>query len=367
MTGTLIMNSGRNRSKAKIFILAAVAAFALCSNAWSGEILRVAAVGDVMMGSTHPEPFLPPDDGKGHFEGVKPFFEGAEIVFGNLEGPLVDKGASSKCRKGSTMCYAFSTPTRYGMYLKEAGFNLLNLANNHANDFGEKGQKSTIGILDSLGIRSIGGSRTAQIIIGEKKIGAVGFSFSTPVPYSVSDIASARQVVAGLKKVNDIVIVSFHGGAEGKQALHTPNSVEMFAGENRGNVIAFSRAMIDAGADLVLGHGPHVLRAMELYKDKLIVYSMGNFLTFGRFNISGENGISAVFRIDLDLENGNFSGGRIRPVKLANGGIPMPDSDKSAVRLLRELTIKDIGKSGPSIGDNGEIFRNPAEAADNGL
>ncbi|HTZ18481.1 MAG TPA: CapA family protein [Dissulfurispiraceae bacterium] len=308
------------------------------------SVISIAAVGDIMMGTTYPEPTLPPNDGAGIFDAVENYFVPGDIVFGNLEGPLIDNGKTGKCRKNSTMCFAFSTPTRYAKYLKDAGFNVLNLANNHSFDFGDGGMKSTIAELDALSIKAVSGSRIARLDIRGRKVSVVGFSFSSPSPYSITDIAAARQVVTDLKASGDIVVVSFHGGAEGKAALKTPDAVEYFAGENRGNCIGFSRAMVDAGADLVLGHGPHILRPMELYKNRLIVYSLGNFLTFGKFNIREENGISMILKVDINRDNGEFAGGKIIPLKLIERGIPVHDTDKNAINLVRELSSRDIGR-----------------------
>ena len=79
----------------------------------SDQTLTIAAVGDIMMGTTYPEPLLPPHDGQGIFDAVKGSFQGADIVFGNLEGPLLDEGESTKCKKQGKTCYAFKTPVRY--------------------------------------------------------------------------------------------------------------------------------------------------------------------------------------------------------------------------------------------------------------
>ncbi len=322
------------------------------------NIMSITAVGDIMMGSTYPEPLLPPNDGAGIFDAIREDLASGDIVFGNLEGPLIDDGSTDKCRKNSTMCFAFSTPTRYARYLKQAGFNILNLANNHSFDFGEDGIKSTIAALDALSIRSVTGSKVGRLEIKGRKVAVVGFSFSSPSPYSINDIDAAKKIVGDLKASSDIVIVSFHGGAEGKSALKTPDAVEYFAGETRGNCIGFARAVVDAGADLVLGHGPHVLRPIEIYKDKLIVYSLGNFLTYGRFNIKEENGLGIILKADISLDTGNFEGGKIIPVRLANKGIPQPDTEGSAINLIRDLISRDIGMGDLIITAKGGMGRN---------
>jgi poly-gamma-glutamate capsule biosynthesis protein CapA/YwtB (metallophosphatase superfamily) len=358
------MNTGGLLNKRILFTFLVLLMSVLLSTAVyaTESLMSITAVGDIMMGTTFPEPVLPPHDGAGIFDAVKSDFGASDIVFGNLEGPLIDNGKTSKCRKNSTMCFAFSTPTRYAKYLKEAGFTILNLANNHSLDFGDDGMTSTVVALDALSIRSVAGGKIANLDVKGKKVALVGFSFSSTPPYSINDVDAARNIVGDLKASNDIVIVSFHGGAEGKAALKMPDAVEYFAGEKRGNCIEFSRTMVDAGADLVLGHGPHVLRPMELYKNKLIVYSLGNFLTYGRFNIAEENGISMILKADISLDTGNFANGKIIPVRLANKGIPQPDIDGNAINLIRELSAKDIGGVDLIITAEGGLEKSPPPA-----
>jgi poly-gamma-glutamate capsule biosynthesis protein CapA/YwtB (metallophosphatase superfamily) len=314
----------------------------------AGESLSVVAVGDIMMGSQGERGVLPPNDGRDLFAGVYPELRGGDITFGNLEGPLVNEGGPGKCRNSqSPWCFDFKTPVRYGQYLKEAGFTVLSIANNHTLDYGPEGLRSTLDTLKTLGIQPLGGQAIVETMIKGKRIALVGFSYRlSPHSWSILDIGRAKELIHKIKESQDLVIVSFHGGAEGKTALRVVNENEIFLGEDRGNVMLFSRSVIDAGADLVLGHGPHVLRAMEIYKNKLIAYSLGNFLTYGSFNIKGANGISGILKVRLDLENGDFLGGRFIPIKLIKGGIPEPDSQREAIPLLREL-----GNS------NGELFK----------
>ena len=111
----------------------------------------------------------------------------------------------------------------------------------------------------------------------------------------------------------DVVIVSFHGGAEGADFQHVPKAMEIFHGENRGDVYNFAHTMIDNGADVVFGHGPHVTRAIEVYQDRFISYSMGNFCTYGRINLAGPNGLAPIVKINVDT-TGRFLSGRIIPV-----------------------------------------------------
>jgi hypothetical protein len=318
--------------------------------------ITITAVGDIMMGTTYPVDVLPPDDGKGIFDGVKRELQG-DLVFGNLEGPLTDEGAPIKCSgKSSGRCFEFMTPTRYTAHLKEAGFNVVSLANNHSLDCGTAGIASTLNALNGSDIAGAGGESVALFRVGGKNLAVVAFSFAAhKYSHSILDIEEARKRVSALKQQYDLVIVSFHGGAEGAAAQRVRRGKETFLGEARGDVVGFSRAVIDAGADLVLGHGPHVLRAIEIYRQKLIAYSLGNFLTYGMFNLKGPSGVSVILRVNLDATTGNFAGGDVIPLKLLNGGIPSQDPQKEAITLLQGLIKTDTGDSGIALDQNGRL------------
>jgi hypothetical protein len=347
----------------KLFFLSSILFLSpvFCHGAGAEGTLTVAAVGDVMMGTAWPEEILPSQDGEGIFDNVSESFNGADIVFGNLEGPLLDDGEGIKCvkkrRAGKSLCFEFRTPARYARHLESAGFNVMSIANNHALDFGLEGVESTVDTLGEAGIQAAGGDSVATFDICGKSVALAGFSYSLPSPYShpLQDVPAAMETVARLKQENDLVIVSFHGGAEGKDALQVVDADEIFAGENRGNVVLFARAVIDAGADMVIGHGPHVPRALEVYKGKLIAYSLGNFLTYGRFNIQGASGAGLVLKASIDLETGNFAGGTIVPVELLNRGIPFIDPERKSVRLIRQLTSEWQATSGLVIGEDGSL------------
>ncbi|MBI5582653.1 MAG: CapA family protein [Deltaproteobacteria bacterium] len=320
--------------------------------------ITIAAVGDIMMGSTTPHWWLPPDDGAALFESVNGYLKGADIVFGNLEGTLMDGGEPGKCQGSrSPWCFEFKTPTRYAQHLKNAGFNVLNIANNHAWDFGWEGVRSTLETLKGIGLQPAGGQALASFEIRGKRVALAGFSYvPTLYSYSLLEIGPAAEVVRKLKERFDLVIVSFHGGAEGKSAVQVPDRTETFLGENRGQVIRFSRAMIDAGADLVLGHGPHVLRAMELYKGKLVAYSLGNFLTYGYFNLKGPNGLSAILKIRLEASTGRFLDGDLFPVKLSRGGIPEADPEEESVRIVHRLSRNPLFSGDLMVCEGGRLF-----------
>jgi hypothetical protein len=339
--------------------------------------ITIAAVGDIMLGSPFPDATrMPPNDGADLLKDVTPLLSAADIAFGNMEGPIVDTGISEKCKPPEPspnatptptplpsatpkpiICYAFRMPTRYAKHLKAAGFDVLSIANNHASDFGEAGRASTRRTLDALVIKHAGSNRTtfstAYLEIKGKKIAVVGFAHNAFQP-NVNDLATAKQLVAAASKKADIVIVSFHGGAEGSAARHVPQETELFFGEKRGNLPLFARTVIDAGADLVIGHGPHVLRGMEIYKDRLIAYSLGNFATYGWFSLKDDTAISMILEVDLTPE-GEFAGGRINATSQEGRGIPVLDPTGSAIQKVRSLSQSDFPATSPQIADDGEI------------
>ena len=324
----------------------------------NNEPVTIAAVGDIMLGSTSiNDTFLPPNDGADILKEVTPILSAADIAFGNLEGPMLEGGKTEKCAPNATRCFAFRVPTRYGKYLKDAGFDILNLANNHAADFGDYGRESTRKTLDALGIKYAGSDKEqfAMTIIEAKgkKIAFIGFAHNNIVP-NVNDLVFARQLVEQAKKKADLVVVSFHGGAEGTDQQHVPNRTEIFGGEKRGNLPAFAHTVIDAGADLVIGHGPHVMRGMEIYKDHLICYSMGNFATYGMFTLRAETALTAIFEIKIAAD-GKFVSGKLYGGKQFGKGGPVLDKSGDSIRKVRELSIADFGANAPKIADDGSF------------
>jgi poly-gamma-glutamate capsule biosynthesis protein CapA/YwtB (metallophosphatase superfamily) len=320
--------------------------------------LRLRAVGDVMLGTSVPEGHLPPEDGATLLDAVKPLLQDADLTFANFEGPLCDTGSTTKCRKGGN-CYAFRTPTRYGAYVEAAGIDLGSTANNHSGDFGEVCRRETEATLGKHKVAWSGapGSIGTTTFKG-KKVALVAFHTSAACN-DVNDLPGAKKLVAKAKAEADLVIVSFHGGAEGTKATRVKDGMEKYLGERRGDLKAFAHGVVDAGADLVLGHGPHVLRGMELYKERLIAYSLGNFATYGRFDLSGPLGVTVVLEASL-AEDGRFVGGKLFPVKQEGRGIPKPDESGKGARMVKELTQQDFPKTGVHIDEAGGWLLTPA-------
>jgi hypothetical protein len=319
----------------------------------------ITAVGDVMLGTTFPDDKggdLPPNDGAALLDEVAPILKHGDVVFGNLEGPLVEGGDSVKCHgKRIGTCFAFRVPVRYGAHLKSAGFNVMGLANNHAMDFGTEGRESSRHVLDEQGIAHSGEvGDIARLTVKGRKIAVIAFA-TYPNAYNLLDLDDAVNVIRQARTEADLVIVSFHGGAEGATHQHVLQGDETFLGEDRGDLRRFTHAAIDAGAQMVIGSGPHVVRGMEIYQGKLIAYSLGNFATYGPFNLNAENGLSLILEAHV-LPDGSFLRGQVYPVRQEKPGGPKLDGSLSIVPILRKLSRTDFGATGIVVGPRGELW-----------
>jgi len=303
--------------------------------------LTIAAVGDLMIGT---ENLLPPDNGEEFFSEAKSYFQDRDIVFGNLEGPLTDRGAPTKdTSTGRSFC--FRTPPSYGRLFKEAGFNVMSLANNHAFDYGSLGRDQTVETLEKLGIAHAGAP--GQIAFMEIKGKSVAFIALAPNVgcQNINDIDGAVALVrkALKEKPDTLVFVSMHGGAEGSKAMALPLGPETYLGENRGDLVKLSHALIDAGAVMVIGHGPHVPRALEVYNGHLIAYSLGNFATASGINVKGPTGLAPLLLVEID-EKGNLLEYEIISFRQKMNAGPKLDQSKEAHEVMKKLSL-DLEKA----------------------
>ncbi len=320
------------------------------------DTISIIGVGDMMLGTNYPNSgYLPPKDGKEILAPVKELLADADVTFGNLEGVLLTaEGTVKKCNDPS-VCYAFKSPEHYVKYFKEAGFDVVNIANNHFSDFGEEGRVNTMKTLDEAQIHYAGLLRVPWVTFVKDSV-KYGFCGFAPTSGSVNfnDLKKAAQIVRHLDSVCDIVIVSFHGGGEGANYRHVTRQNESFIGENRGNPYAFARAVIDAGADVVFGHGPHVPRAIDLYKDRFIAYSLGNFATYARFNLRGSSGLAPIVKVKVN-KKGVFQEARIISTKQLGEGGPQLDSENKVLKEIMELTQTDIPEAPLTISEEGIV------------
>ena len=322
------------------------------------QTLRIKAVGDIMPGSVSPRPVLPRGNGEVFADSIARYLDSADVTFGNLEGVFITEGIEpKKCSEASRKagrCYEFGIPGRYAPALTDMHFTVLSLDNNHNADYGRKGAAHTQKVLDGLGIAYAAKKAPVILEVKGKKVGIAAFGHSG-LSYPVSDLATAKRVIEELNARCDLILVSFHGGAEGLDAQHVKDETETYYRENRGNLVQFSKTVIDAGADLVIGHGPHVLRGIDLYKGKLIIYSLGNFLTHGNVNISDVRGNGAIMDLTLDLETGKFVTGKIIPTRQIKPGIAVYDPSAKAIQLIRSLSAEDFPCSTLSISTEGRL------------
>ncbi|MFK8055720.1 MAG: CapA family protein [Saprospiraceae bacterium] len=315
------------------------------------------AVGDMMLGTNYPDPkYLPPGDGSMILRDMESYLQNADITIGNLEGTLLNEGGTPKRCGNPDACYAFRSPESFAQHFANAGFDFLSLANNHSGDFGPIGRATTKRRLEEYGIAYAGLMGTDEIAY--RTFQGVRFAFIAFAPNSgtvdVRDISRARRLVEQADAEAEIVIVTFHGGAEGKDAQHVTRRTEEYYKENRGNVYKFSHAVIDAGADAVLGHGPHVSRAMELYKDRIIAYSLGNFATYGRFNLRGPAGVAPLLKFRMD-DTGRFISGEIVPIYQTKPSGPKVDPRGRAIKIIADLSNQDFPESPLRIGSDGSL------------
>lgn len=324
--------------------------------ATGGEPISMSATGDIVMGNAPNR--LPANGGQGFFNSVKSLLA-ADLPMGNLEEPLTDDTGVGKCGVNSTGCHQFRAPPGYARHLKQAGFKLLNQANNHGNDYGDAGYENTQEALEAQGLAHTGAPGQITVLtVNGVKVAVLGFS-SYRWSNSLTNLASARKVVAKAAKQADLVVIQVHMGGEGSGKTRVRPGTEIFLGENRGDPMAFSRAVIDAGADLVVGHGPHVLRGMQFYKGRLIAYSLGNFAGGeGMLSNDGRLGWGGVLHVSL-RPDGSWAGGRFRSTYMNGAGRPTPDPDNRGLKAVRDLSRSDFGDTAAVFTGDGSI-RPPA-------
>jgi hypothetical protein len=316
-----------------------------------GGGISFAAVGDTAMGIT---PTLPPEPAS-YFDPIAGELVG-DVVFGNLEGTLTDVSEDVKCGADSKECFAFRAPPEYADHLREAGFTAMSLANNHSYDFGEAGQEETISALHRAGIEPVGvPGRIAFVEVGRHTVALLGFAPYDYAP-SLTDFESARALIRSARERAEIVVVANHAGGEGADAVHVSGETEIYLGEDRGNPEAFAHMAVEAGADLILGSGPHVLRGMEIYRGRLIAYSLGNFSGFHNFGLDGVLSETVVLHATL-APDGVFRSGRLASVRMAEAGQPVPDPEGAGAALVAELSKEDFGPNGVEVSAGGDLRR----------
>ncbi len=306
--------------------------------------IRIVGVGDVMPGSDFPDrKKFPANNGEDLIHPqLLEIIRNADIAFCNLEGSIADDAPTKEGKK-----YAFRIPTSLGEKLALWGFDLVSMANNHAGDCEDAGRHSTMKCLEYTGLTYSGSLFSPAGVTVEKDGVTYGFIAVAPNKgcNNFHNTALIEQEIRDLDSRSDIVIVSIHGGAEGKDAQHLPKDMEIYMGEKRGDMYEMAHRYIDNGADIVFGHGPHVTRAIECYNGRFIAYSLGNFCTHGGFNLSGVNGLAPIVEVETDRE-GKLLSGKIHSVRQPWPGGPVPDEKNRVLERIIDLTDQDLEGGG---------------------
>jgi poly-gamma-glutamate capsule biosynthesis protein CapA/YwtB (metallophosphatase superfamily) len=269
------------------------------------------------------------------FDAVANELQKPDLMIGNLEGTFAQPDRLDKCLYLMSMCHAFRGDASFAASIKAAGFDFVSLVNNHSYDFGEDGLRDTQTILDETGIPYISPTKqSTSIVVKGRKIGILGLSSTEPTK-TITDYGFIKREVTQLKEKNDFVIVIFHGGAEGSDKTVVPNTTEYMGTENRGDVAQVARVAVDAGADLVLGSGPHVLRKIEPHNGAVVAYSLGNFVGGKHLLTTGILGVSGIFTATLEKDTPTTYD--FTSVALSKDGTPSLDPTDNAKALITSL------------------------------
>lgn len=291
---------------------------------------------------------------------LRPLVEDADVLLLNVEGAIGRGRAPRKCRPGSTMCFAFRMPAHAADALRRVGGSaevVGNVANNHARDAGPGGLVQTVERLQAADVHVTGADTVPTVVVtgAGDTVAFLGFAHSG-APNDVRDLETVRRVVERTAREHRRVVVTMHIGGEGARATRTRDAMERFAGATRGNPVAFARTAVEAGADLVIGHGPHVLRAIEWRGDALVAYSLGNLLTYGPFLLTPPIDRGAIVCASLDA-NGRVADASLRPTRQQPPGLVEPDAERRAIALVDSLSARDFPTTGARVLEDGTIAR----------
>ncbi|AGH95799.1 CapA family protein [Pseudobdellovibrio exovorus] len=333
------------------------------NSAWADEVpapeagtLTLSAVGDIMMGTTYPDNWLPADQGRSFFAQAARYIKASDVRFGNFEGTFFEGPPQSDGKAPGPNRYLFKTPVDYVERLVEADFNVMSLANNHAHDFGSAGLQSTKDVLKLAGIQySSKQGEVAQFDVRGARVALIAVDYRTG-PRSILNAGPILNEITELKKRYDVVMVSAHVGAEGRGAERVSDENEIFLGENRGNSVRFARQAIDAGADVLIMHGPHVPRGIEVYRERVVLYSLGNFATARGVSVSGIAALAPLVRVQVATD-GRFLKGQVFSFIQVRDQGTLLDPQKRALKMIEELSQKDFAGSAPRFSETGGFVR----------
>lgn len=339
----------------KNIFLIFISIFSLAFAARASDVpptFTISAVGDIMMGTTYPSNRLPQDSGASYFREASRYLQASDIRFGNFEGTFFSGPTQPDGKAGGPNRYLFQTPVEYVNRLTDAGFNVVSLANNHAKDFGQAGLTSTKSTLTRAGIQfSSKDGEVAEFNINGISVALIATDFK-PGPRDITQPSSIFTEIRRLKQLYQVVIVSAHVGAEGVGAERTPDREEIFLGEDRGNSVAFSHGCIEAGADVLIMHGPHVPRGLEVYRDRIVIYSLGNFATGAGISLGGLASVAPLVRVQIGAD-GRFMRGQVFSFMQVREQGTILDPQKRAQTLMQSLSQRDFPSTAPQFKDNG--------------
>lgn len=292
------------------------------------ESVLLVAAGDLLLGA-RAEPVIRSCGADAPFDSVRSILQSADIALANLEAPFAESGQGVPYPKQ----YNFRVPPEFAGGLVAAGFHVLTLANNHVLDYGPEGLRSTLHILDSLNVGRCGAGLTLEeahrpLVLERRgmRFGFLAYSLTYPDSFwaapgrpgtAFPESARMRRCIRGLKDSTDFVIVSFHWGGE---KLHTPKTYQR----------SHAHRAVDAGADLVIGHHPHVVQGIEIYRNTPIAYSLGNFI-FGSYSPDASGAL-----LEVEFHPGGALSARIVPIHVNNYDV------RFQPRILRNREKSDM-------------------------
>jgi hypothetical protein len=336
--------------------------------------VRVCAGGDVTLGTNldtawvhtararlgRRVPALPSPDSL--LAPLRPLLADADVVLLNVEAAIGEGRINRrKCTPGSTACFAFRSPVAAAQAMRnvapERARVIGNVANNHARDDGDIGRRNTVRHLEAAGVQATGLDTIATPVVTARgdTVAFLGFAqWTGPDPRNT---AAVRRHVRRAADEYRRVVVTMHMGAEGRGRQSTPDARETFVGEDRGNVVAFARAAVESGADLVIGHGPHVMRAAEWRDSALVFYSLGNLVTYGPFTMNEPLNRGGLACAVLD-EDGGILRAQLRSTVQRVPGLVSADATHRAAVLADSLGRIDFPGTAARLDPaSGEVLR----------
>jgi poly-gamma-glutamate capsule biosynthesis protein CapA/YwtB (metallophosphatase superfamily) len=295
---------------------------------------------------------------------LRPLVADADVVLLNVEGAIGEGPlAERKCSPNSTNCYAFRQPVAAARALRHLAPEATivgNVANNHSRDAGSPGFAQTARHLRRADVLVTGADTLATrvvTLVGDT-LAVIGFHTTEDglIPDARQLDAVYRHVARAVRRYGTVV-VTMHLGAEGVDAQRTRNETEIFLGRyDRGNPVAFADTVFAAGATLIIGHGPHVLRAGEWRDDRIVLYSLGNLLTYGPFNNKEPTNRGAVACVTIDSAR-HVSEAELRSTVQAAPGVLRADPSERAAVIVDSLSALDFPRTGVRVVPGGMMGR----------